>query len=244
MTILRACSSACCARGGGLGLGALAVPAVCLLASPAHLVALAAWPILSPSASSPPSVARPSPGSWWVIALFAGFPAPDCSSTWAGTSSSPMRASATPPGWGWAPARWPVRCSPPISPAAGSARASAGAARPSQADRASADPAQRSRDLATLDGGTGLSLVIPVRVGESSRLEPPSTRSPSPGAAHARAAFLALLSLAASLAAADLDKAPAAVRNDFDRAQGAVVKLLNDFQKAAQKEADHSSSAT
>jgi hypothetical protein len=54
-----------------------------------------------------------------------------------------------------------------------------------------------------------------------------------------RLAFLALLSLGAVLAAADLDKAPPAVRNDFERAQAAVVKLLNDFQKAAQKEADH-----
>ncbi len=64
--------------------------------------------------------------------------------------------------------------------------------------------------------------------------------SPSPGDVHAPSlAFLAVLSVGAACAAADLDKAPAAVRNDFDRAQAAVVKLLNDFQKAAQKEADH-----
>jgi hypothetical protein len=50
-----------------------------------------------------------------------------------------------------------------------------------------------------------------------------------------RCAFLAVWSLAAALAAADLDKASPAVRNDFDRAQAAVVKLLNDFQKSAQK---------
>ena len=38
--------------------------------------------------------------------------------------------------------------------------------------------------------------------------------------------------------AADLDKASPAVRAAYDRAQAAVVKLLGDFQKAAQKEAD------
>jgi ribosomal protein L7/L12 len=54
-----------------------------------------------------------------------------------------------------------------------------------------------------------------------------------------RFAFLAVLSLGGALAAADPDKTPPAVRNDYDRAQAAVVKLLNDFQKAAQKEADH-----
>lgn len=53
-----------------------------------------------------------------------------------------------------------------------------------------------------------------------------------------RVAFLIALSFAGALFAADLDKASPAVRNDFDRAQAAVVKLLNDFQKSAQKEAD------
>ncbi len=57
-----------------------------------------------------------------------------------------------------------------------------------------------------------------------------------------RSTVLIALSLCATLSAADFDKAPAAVRNDFDRAQAAVVKLLNDFQKAAQKEADRLSS--
>jgi len=54
-----------------------------------------------------------------------------------------------------------------------------------------------------------------------------------------RLAFLIALSLGGALAAADLDKATPAVRNDFERATAAVVKLLNEFQKAAQKEADH-----
>jgi hypothetical protein len=40
------------------------------------------------------------------------------------------------------------------------------------------------------------------------------------------------------LTAADLDKTSPAVRAAYDRAQAAVVKLLGDFQKAAQKEAD------
>lgn len=54
-----------------------------------------------------------------------------------------------------------------------------------------------------------------------------------------RSTVLIALSLCAALSAADADKIPPAVRNDFDRAQAAVVKLLNDFQKSAQKEADH-----
>lgn len=73
---------------------------------------------------------------------------------------------------------------------------------------------------------------------ESYRLETAATPWPLPGDLM-RSTLLIALSLCATLPAADLDKAPPALRNDFDRAQAAVVKLLNDFQNAAQKEADH-----
>ncbi len=72
MTILRVLIGLLCS-GGGLGLGAW-LTAVCLLASPAHLVALAAWPILAIGVVAALGGST-FPGSWWVIALFAGFPA-------------------------------------------------------------------------------------------------------------------------------------------------------------------------
>ncbi len=72
MTILRVLIGLLCSL-GGLGLGAW-LTAVCLLAPAAHLIALAAWPLLCIGALGALGGAGPFPAPWWVIALFAGFP--------------------------------------------------------------------------------------------------------------------------------------------------------------------------
>jgi hypothetical protein len=72
VTILRVLIGLLCS-GGGLGLGCW-LTAVCLLASSAHLAALAAWPLIGIAAIAALG-GWTFPGSWWAIALFAGFPA-------------------------------------------------------------------------------------------------------------------------------------------------------------------------
>jgi len=58
--------------GGGLGFGVW-LTAVCLLASSAHLVAQAAWPISGVAAIAALG-GLTFPAAWWVVALCAGFP--------------------------------------------------------------------------------------------------------------------------------------------------------------------------
>jgi hypothetical protein len=72
VTILHVLVGLLCS-GGGLGLGAW-LTAVCLLASTAHLLALAAWPLIAIGAIAALG-GWTFPGSWWVVALFSGFPA-------------------------------------------------------------------------------------------------------------------------------------------------------------------------
>jgi hypothetical protein len=72
VTILRVLVGLLCS-GGGLGLGCW-LTAVCLLAPTAHLTALAAGPLIGIGVIAALG-GWTFPGAWWVIALFAGFPA-------------------------------------------------------------------------------------------------------------------------------------------------------------------------